>query len=147
MKPDQSGKEEGTKTNRFHSICGTNIILSNDKTVAYRKASFAHGLTFTEDPIQPEEVFLLEIGKTESGWSGHMRMGLSEVNPVTFYSDGRPLPAYALPDLTAIGQNTPLFGNSWIFPVANLVSHLPPDEIEKSIKLVEAYKNSSNICN
>lgn len=61
---------------RFHSKCyGTNIILSEDRTVAHRKASYANGLAFSEKPLKLGEMFLLEINKNERGWSGYMRLG------------------------------------------------------------------------
>lgn len=81
------------------SCTGSNIILCAENTTALRKQSFANGICFSEKPLKPGELFLIEIRLKEVGWSGHLRLGLTQINPVVAFSDAVALPQYALPDL------------------------------------------------
>lgn len=92
---------------RFHPIHGENIVLREDNTVALRTTSFANSVVFSEKPLQPGEIFLVEIEKTERGWSGHMRLGLTLIDPPSVNND---LPQYAMPNLVRLG-------NTWIFAI------------------------------
>ncbi|KAF0300694.1 Neuralized-like protein 2 [Amphibalanus amphitrite] len=87
------------RTHHFHRHHGSNIILCDDNTAAYRKASFANAITFSQRAL------------TEPGWSGHLRLGLTQLNPDT----GFPLPSYGLPDLVSLR-------GSWLVAV-----NKPPD--------------------
>ena len=91
---------------KFHPRHGENICLCDDNQVARRLSSFAHAIGFSEKPLNPNEIFLIEIEINERGWSGHLRIGLTQHNPNTLFS----LPEYALPDFTNMGK-------SWIFAV------------------------------
>ena len=91
---------------RFHKFHGQNIRLLEDNVVSYRAHSFAHGISFSDKPLCPKEIFLIEIEKNERGWSGHLRIGLTQHIPC----EEKELPQYALPDLANMGK-------SWIFAV------------------------------
>ncbi|XP_043251848.1 neuralized-like protein 2 [Colletes gigas] len=99
---------------RFHPTHGSKIFFHENGTVACRTSSFAHSLVFSEKPLQLGEIFLVEIEKTERGWSGNMRLGLTMIDPDSVYDR---LPEYAMPDFVRLG-------NTWIFAI-DTKTHLP----------------------
>lgn len=96
---------------KFHSYHGSNIILYDDNTVAYRKAGYADAVAFSEKPLKPGEVFTLEIESTERGWSGDMKIGLTQLNPDEAEAMNLQLPQSAAPDLKSVES-------SWIFSIS-----------------------------
>ena len=104
---------------KFHPYHGENIKLLDENTVAHRENSFAHAISFSEKPLCPMEIFLIEIEKNERGWSGHLRIGLTQHNP----SEKFELPQYALPDLANMGK-------SWIFAVTKSHNRVYEDSID-----------------
>uniref|UniRef100_A0A0P4WGR2 NHR domain-containing protein n=1 Tax=Scylla olivacea TaxID=85551 RepID=A0A0P4WGR2_SCYOL len=108
----------GFQTMTFHPNHGANVMLYDDNTVAYRKASFANAVTISERPLLPGEIFLVEIEKTEPGWTGHMRLGLTQLNPAS--PDMLKLPPYSLPDMTNMG-------NSWICAITKSQNRVQQD--------------------
>ncbi|KFM58747.1 Neuralized-like protein 2, partial [Stegodyphus mimosarum] len=90
----------------FHDYHGQNIVLSENNTAAYRRKGYAHGITFSREPLLPGEIFLLEIVNFEHGWIGNIRCGLTQKNPSSNFN----LPPYALPGLVHEGH-------SWILPI------------------------------
>ena len=108
---------------RFHPYHGENMRLADDNMVAYRETSFSHAISFSEKPLHPMEIFLIEIEKNERGWSGHLRIGLTQQDPNKSF----PLPQYALPDLANMGK-------SWIYAVTKshkMISDESVDDIEE----------------
>ena len=41
----------------FHSCCGRNIRLVNNKMTASRSTGFNHGLVFSSKPLEEDEIF------------------------------------------------------------------------------------------
>ncbi|KAM6319094.1 neuralized-like protein 2 [Podargus strigoides] len=93
-------------TARFHCVHGTNVRLDPSRTRATRVESFANGLCFSQEPLAPGQVFLVEIEEKERGWCGHLRMGLTALDPQRL----EVVPEYSLPDLVNMGD-------TWVFAI------------------------------
>ncbi|XP_072312799.1 neuralized-like protein 2 [Eucyclogobius newberryi] len=90
----------------FHPIHGTNVRLDYSGTQATRVESFANGVCFSKHPLNPGEIFLIEIEDKELGWCGHLRIGLTSQNPTNLDV----VPEYSIPDLMDQGY-------SWVFAI------------------------------
>ncbi|NXD41222.1 NEUL2 protein, partial [Copsychus sechellarum] len=91
---------------RFHHIHGANIRLDASHTQATRVESFANGLCFSQEPLAPGQIFLVEIEEKELGWCGHLRVGLTAHDPQSL----EVVPEYSLPDLVNMGD-------TWVFAI------------------------------
>ncbi|XP_053552764.1 neuralized-like protein 2 [Bombina bombina] len=90
----------------FHTVHGTNVRIDSSGTQATRVESFANGICFSQEPLEPGEIFLVEIEEKELGWCGHLRVGLMARDPRSLDV----VPEYSLPDLLNLGD-------SWIFAI------------------------------
>ncbi|XP_063281561.1 neuralized-like protein 2 [Pelobates fuscus] len=91
---------------RFHGVHGTNVRIDPSGTQATRVESFANGICFSQDPLEPGQIFLVEIEEKELGWCGHLRVGLMARDPRTLNT----VPEYSLPDLVNMGD-------TWVFAI------------------------------
>ena len=81
------------RTRHFHHHHGSNIILCDDNTAAYRKASFANAITFSQRALMPGEIFCVEIEKVgremECGVRWECRKMAREVVDFVKYFEGK----------------------------------------------------------
>ncbi|CAG0917564.1 unnamed protein product [Notodromas monacha] len=89
---------------KFHKHHGDNLVLNSEETVAFRKSGYSGGLAFSAKPLAAGEVFLIEVQGSEAGWSGNLRLGVTQSDPHL---------RAPLPDASLAMTN----GNSWVFPV------------------------------
>ncbi|KFP17514.1 Neuralized-like 2, partial [Egretta garzetta] len=83
-----------------------NVRLDASRTRATRVESFANGLCFSQEPLAPGQIFLVEIEEKELGWCGHLRVGLTAHDPQSLET----VPEYSLPDLVNMGD-------TWVFAI------------------------------
>ncbi|KJH53232.1 Neuralized [Dictyocaulus viviparus] len=67
----------------FHPFHGENIELLEHRRRALRRVSFEKGVVFSERALMEKECFFISIEDVEGGWSGHLRIGLTTIDPDT----------------------------------------------------------------
>jgi neuralized-like protein 2 len=76
------------------------------------------------------------------GWSGHLRLGLTQINPSdAFSSEHQNLPIYALPDLANLN-----LGLSWIFPISKSAPVCSSNQLLGSSKSPYLKTGYGNVC-
>ncbi|CDW53953.1 putative ubiquitin protein ligase neurlb; neurali zed family protein [Trichuris trichiura] len=80
----------------FHRVHGSNIRLYSNGIIARREQSFCKALSFSSRPIRRNEKFGFRIIECDDEWSGALRIGITNLNPLDIRND---LPKYACPDL------------------------------------------------
>ncbi|XP_068272238.1 neuralized-like protein 2 [Nyctibius grandis] len=108
---------------RFHRVHGANVRLDASRTRATRVESFAHGLCFSQEPLAPGQVFLVEIEEKEPGWCGHLRVGLTALDPQRLEA----VPEYSLPDLVNMGD-------TWVFAITRSHNRVAADGEEAAAR-------------
>ncbi|CAD5208574.1 unnamed protein product [Bursaphelenchus xylophilus] len=69
-------------TQCFHYYHAQNIDITQNPRVARRQWSY-HGMCFSANPIEPLRPFLIHIDEVEFCWTGHLRLGVTTVDPAT----------------------------------------------------------------
>ena len=67
-------------THRFHPICGKQVTLADHVTASRAPNSFSHGLVFSAEPLQSDEVFEVRVQKVHPHFAGSLRIGLTNLN-------------------------------------------------------------------
>lgn len=65
----------------FHPYHGENVLLYEGRHRALRRVSFEKALVFSERSLRIREPFFVSIENVEGGWTGHMRIGLTRIDP------------------------------------------------------------------
>lgn len=66
---------------RFHELHGKNISFDEQRLVATRFNSFTHAMIFSERPLYPGELFIVEIEDSTDRWTGHVKIGFTLLPP------------------------------------------------------------------
>ncbi|KAL6730406.1 hypothetical protein Aduo_001384 [Ancylostoma duodenale] len=105
MEPSTSRESDGFfgEPVLFHPFHGENIELLEHRRRALRRVSFEKGIVFSERALLERECFFISIEGVEGGWSGHLRIGLTTVDPET------------RPSIRSLDSN------SWLFSVSPFI--------------------------
>ncbi len=61
----------------FHTVCGENLTISNDRLRAERKSGvYDYGAAYGAKPLRGSSEFELEITSYNDGWSDSLRLGV-----------------------------------------------------------------------
>ncbi|XP_013781863.2 neuralized-like protein 4, partial [Limulus polyphemus] len=72
----------GNERTKYFSLCfGKNITLRENNTAATRVRGFSHGLLFSSAPLDPGEVFEVQVDQVNLLWAGHLSVGLTTLVP------------------------------------------------------------------
>ncbi len=83
----------------FHDVCGSNIKLNAEKTIAKRTQGFCCGLVFTSRTVEANERIHIRLKAINHNWNGFLRIGFTRVNPNTNVLELENV-RYSCPDLT-----------------------------------------------
>lgn len=129
MSHDESPAFQLTRFHRFH---GNNLSLRERDTVAQRENSFSDAVVFSERPLAPGEVFLVEIESRETGWASHVRLGLTQLDPDGMRRTGRPCPPCAIPDMAFVKKKG---FKSWVCGLSNRQSWNESDYMKEYFRV------------
>uniref|UniRef100_S4RRI5 Neuralized E3 ubiquitin protein ligase 2 n=1 Tax=Petromyzon marinus TaxID=7757 RepID=S4RRI5_PETMA len=93
---------------KFHVVHGGNMHMDSTRTHATRVRSFGDAVCMSAQPLPPGRVFLVELSQKETGWCGHLRVGLTRLCPPALPI---PVPPHASPEMEALG-------GTWVVPIS-----------------------------
>lgn len=74
--------DENDRTQSFHAFHGPTLRLGVGERGARRQHSFS-GVCFSARPLRPRRPFMVRIDEVEYGWTGHLRLGVTSLDPAS----------------------------------------------------------------
>ncbi|KAK7110356.1 hypothetical protein V1264_014242 [Littorina saxatilis] len=75
----------------LHTLCGRNICVSPDRTVAVRKQEdYCNGYVFTSRPVTPDQKIVLQVLGVDHSFIGGLGFGLTACDPSTVTASSLP---------------------------------------------------------